>query len=226
MLTIDNDEWLIVDGCILEYRGISEDIVIPDGVTDILRRKDDSNPFSSITVKSLIIPGSLKEILYALMNNQISLTKVTLKEGIEKIGECAFSNTALTEVIMPNTLKEISYGAFDNCSSLEKVTLNEGLERIGKYAFSNTALVEVIMPSTLKEIGYNAFYKCHNLEKLSLNIGIEIIREYAFGHTNIKEITLPPSLKKITYLFVLDDDSKNILISFLVMLIVLIFYIF
>lgn len=90
-----------------------------------------------------------------------ALTKVTLSEGLDSIGDQTFANcTKLTEIAIPSTVKGIG-SAFFGCEALEKITLNEGLETIGNSMLYNCkALTELTIPSTVKNIASSPFSGC------------------------------------------------------------------
>ena len=65
------------------------------------------------------------------------LTKITIPDGVESIGDRAFYNSGLKEIKLPSTLKKIGSGAFAD-TSLEKVDLPDDITEIGWNAFSGT----------------------------------------------------------------------------------------
>ena len=100
-----------------------------------------------------------KEIPFAAFENCTSLTKVTLSDNIEIIGESAFYLTKIKAMVLPKNLKTIRSFAF-SFSSIEKVTFNEGLEEINSCAFYLAGMIkklEFTLPSSLKYIGKGAF---------------------------------------------------------------------
>ena len=56
------------------------------------------------------------------------LKKVTLLEGLEKIGYECFNESGLEEIIIPKSVKTIEWSAFYGCKSLRKVVFQEGSE--------------------------------------------------------------------------------------------------
>lgn len=52
-----------------------------------------------------------------------NLTSLTLNEGLESIGDCAFYNTGLSELTLPASVKFVERYAFDSCYSLRKLVL-------------------------------------------------------------------------------------------------------
>ena len=95
-----------------------------------------------------------------------NLSKVTLNEGLEKIGDFAFNSTKITSITIPSSVKEINESAFHCCYNLSKVTFNEGLEKIGSYAFMDAKIKSIVIPRSVKEIGNLAFEYCYNLKKV------------------------------------------------------------
>ena len=91
-----------------------------------------------------------------------ALTKVTVPEGVTKIGMGAFFYcTAMAELALPATLTEIGEQAFSGCKALTALTLPEGLQTIGYGAFSACyALSQVSVPASVTDIGDIAFAQC------------------------------------------------------------------
>ena len=98
------DEFRIEDGMVIEYLGNGGDIVIPEGVNDLM--------FSSFTVDSITsinIPGSIKEITSHVFSDLINLHTVYINEGVEEIGFATFYNCEqLEKVFIPKSLNKIN----------------------------------------------------------------------------------------------------------------------
>ena len=156
-------------------------------------------------------PESMK--MWYIGDNTIK--KVTLSDGIERIGPYAFANmTALETIVLPESLETIDYGAFYGCTALKKIegiehvkfinqgafqncaitgTLNlDNAVAIANYAFAeNPALTKVNLPSTLQSLGAYSFF--HNTKLESVNIKAEKIKlgQYAFSDcTSLKSISI------------------------------------
>ena len=162
---------------------VKNDIVIPDGVTklaDGLFRGWDE-------LRSVSIPGSVKEIGHYAFAQCRNLTSVTLQEGTETIGIHSFLECSqLKEIVIPNSVMVLGSGAFSyctgmveakvgdgvntlaqtvfcDCSSLASVTLPVGLTAIGSNAFGGCCFSRIDIPERVEEIGINAFYGCSDL---------------------------------------------------------------
>ena len=74
-----------------------------------------------------------------------SITKVTIGNSVESIGEDAFYKcTSLQNVTIGNSVKSIGYRAFYYCTSLQSVTIGDSVESIGGRAFEYCYLVETV----------------------------------------------------------------------------------
>lgn len=97
-------------------------------------------------------------------------TDVVLNEGLQSIGEYAFSDCELLKSInLPSTVSSIGVGVFRYCNMLKEVVLNEGIDEIGFHSFYCCKTLEcIIIPSTTIEIGAAAFCGCTRLKKVVL----------------------------------------------------------
>ena len=87
----------------LEYRSNTNDIVIPEGVTEI---------------------GD--EAFWGCK----SLKNITIPEGVTEIGERAFWDCeSLKNITIPEGVTEIGDEAFWNCESLKNITIPEGVTK-------------------------------------------------------------------------------------------------
>ena len=104
LYSADNTQLVAVPGC--------EDVTyftVPKGVTDF------SQAFTGHAyLKSVTIPASVKDISACAFYEVGTLEKIQLEEGIESIGDYAFTCTALKSVILPKSLKKIGECVFDS----------------------------------------------------------------------------------------------------------------
>jgi hypothetical protein len=131
---IDKDFIIDEDNMVIEYIGKGGNVIIPEGVTDLL-----FNSFLEESITSLVIPGSIKEITSHVFSELINLKKVVINEGVEVIGFSAFYNCwQLEEIHLPKSLKQIDSLSFFGCSLLKTVYYNgneKEYEEILKDAF-------------------------------------------------------------------------------------------
>lgn len=94
---------------------------------------------------------------------------VVLPEGIEEIGQDAFSHcTGLTGIYIPDGAVKIGAQAFWGCINLKRVSLPaETILEIGPFAFRNcTGLTEFQIPWNLRKIDWGVFDHCASLKRI------------------------------------------------------------
>jgi hypothetical protein len=130
----------------------------------------------------------------------ISLTSVTMPEGIASIGNGAFKScTGLTSIGIPNTVIGIGTEAFAACTALTGITLPKGLERINGRAFTDcTSLKSISIPDTVRYMSNEVFKNCIALETVQLSTEINRIgSEMFYNCLNLKTITIPNKVNSI-----------------------------
>ncbi len=163
-------------------------------------------------VEDLVIPEDVKTINKIAFQSIDSIKSVTFHDGIEEIGEYAFSYCQnLTEINIPDVPVKIRMEAFDGCAYYEDVNNWEdinGVEDetlyIGNHLIKGAAEAKVF---TVKDgtitIADNAFYDVSNsvntsLETLNLPDSLVRIGDYSFyGAFVLNVINFGSSLKYI-----------------------------
>ena len=96
-------------------------------------------------------PWSEEELQKRFGMENVSITKIVLKNGITRIGDAAFAGMKITEVNIPETVTSFGAFSFKNCESLKKVEFPATLTEIGRDAFADcTALEEVVYEGNKK----------------------------------------------------------------------------
>ena len=153
---------------------MSEDgtLTIPERVTKI-----GEGAFSNLEgLKTIIIPGTCKEIANNAFAYNPTLETVIMEDGVEKIGEDAFKScTNLTTVEMPHTITDVGSRCFRDDTNLEKVKLS----------------------NNLKILNNQVFCACTKLKNIELSENLEQISTECFVGTGITEIKFPANLKTI-----------------------------
>lgn len=123
--------------------------------------------FSSLPIKRLIIPETIKEL------GNYSLSR----------------NKYLEEVVIESKLDIIGIACFYECSNLQNISFQKDSKlKIYEQAFSFTGLDNLILPpSTVCIKGY-ALYNCHCLRKLSIPDGTRLYSNALMGCKNLKDI--------------------------------------
>lgn len=106
----------------------------------------------------LFIPETVKYIESRAFSHG-RFFEVKLPDGLERIGEQAFSNCInLKKVLIPAKIKVLSEGTFWGCSNLGSISLPQGLEEIERDSFNGCiSLNLLVIPSKVKYIEENVF---------------------------------------------------------------------
>lgn len=160
----------------LKEYSVPEFCVESDGALRPATEEDDAG--------SLIPVKEIGESAFFTCNN---LLKLTLPEGLEKIGDLAFAYSGLSEITIPTTVTEIGASAFGACDLLNQVTIPDSVTTIGAMAFyACDGLEKVVIGNGIKELGYyvfaNSFFTSGG---------------QAFASSSLTEVHLPASLTKI-----------------------------
>lgn len=186
------DVWKIEklgDRCtISNYKGCAESLALPEkyeGRTIIsVERSTNLRKRENESVKTLVLPESLRQIGAYAFANYLSLEKVVIPDSVEHIYESAFLNCKeLKTVVMGKGLTyQISHEIFKGCEKLEEIVLPEGITRIGSGAFKNCKeLKTVVMGKDLEHIEHEAFMGCEKLEEIVLPEKFNRFRSGVFG---------------------------------------------
>ena len=153
---------------------------------------------------TIVIPESIdgipvKEVQEYAFYQESYLTDVTFPEGLEIIGQWAFSETRVKNLVLPSTLVTMGEDAFSHGIDLKSITILGGIKELPQGAFYNCKdLQEVVLYDGITSIGLAAFERCTRLESIQLPESVEIIGERAFmGCDRLTEIRLPSNLKTL-----------------------------
>ena len=174
-----------------------EHIFIPKSVEMI----DEAAFVGIATLKTVMFEegSKIKRLESACFAEADWLDTVILPEGLEYIGDGAFSNTHLPEIVLPESLKYIGESAFNNCW-IEDLRIPAGVLEIGEMAFwgNHIHTLEFGAGSKLETVGKGAFQDCSLLGSVLLPEGLESIGDAAFGGcTSIEKVFIPTSVKTV-----------------------------
>lgn len=126
--------------------------------------------FSYTTIETIKLPLSLKKIYSSFSDATRLGGHIVVPEGVEILGEWAFSNTRITGVTLPSTLRDLEGGVlgfnsnaicahvFQNCDKLTSVELPAGVKIIKDSTFEGcTSLTEFNLPATVERLCNRAF---------------------------------------------------------------------
>ena len=166
------------------------------------------------------IPASLKsvtvrggEICRGAFENCVNVERITLGDGVTKIGRDAFNNcVSLKEIYIPKNVAALADGTFTGCLSLESVTVspeNACFTTVDGVLFNGdqTALLlyppmkeneAYVIPGTVKTLSAYAFSNCVHLKNVTLPSSVETIPNSCFyGCSGLEEIVIPGGVKNI-----------------------------
>ena len=145
--TTESDGTITITG----YKGSDTEVVIPNSINGVAVKKVENK--SKLNGYGYpILPGDGEKVYrggssYSYLANE-SVTKITISEGIEVIGEYAFSaaNALTEEIKLPESLKQIGTGAFWFTTSLSSITIPNNVENVGKNVFYYAGSITVNVP--------------------------------------------------------------------------------
>ncbi len=118
--------------------------------------------YTELSESHLVIPATIAGKRVVEISNHsfwvppFGGNRLTIEEGVIRVGHQAFYRNSLTDVTLPSTVTDIGEGAFwDN--QLTSVTLPENLTKISDSSFGGNNLTSIIIPNSVTEIEYRAF---------------------------------------------------------------------
>ena len=174
---------------------ISGDLVFPDDGSII-----SIGDFSGCDLTSVVIPDGVEYIGDSAFSGCRELTSIEIPNSVTGIAYYAFDNCSnLTNIEIPSTVTWIGDSAFSGCSSLANVTIPDGLSSIGAYVFSGcSSLTNVTIPEGVTSIGGGAFSDCTGLTSITIPEGVTSIGGSAFRNCHrLMSITIPNSVTEI-----------------------------
>ncbi|MBQ8721708.1 MAG: leucine-rich repeat domain-containing protein [Paludibacteraceae bacterium] len=172
-------------------------IIIPNSIKTIGNRAF----YGCSSLESIILPDSLKEIHPQAFENCTSLKSIIIPNTIREIGERTFYGcSSLESIIIPNQVNFIHESTFENCTSLKNITIHDNLNFVAANAFANTAWYNsqpeglVYLNSIL--LGYKGDKS--KVTHIDIKDGTKILANDLFKNCrNLVSVTIPESVTKI-----------------------------
>ncbi|MBO5470411.1 MAG: leucine-rich repeat protein [Lachnospiraceae bacterium] len=172
--------------------------ILEDGTAKITRYIGSD---TEITTPSTLGGNKVTVIGDTAFMNCGKITKVTIPDGVTKIGETGSPNAV--------------YGAFFECTALKEIVIPASVKSIAQYAFLRcTSLEQLNLPNGLEQIGWGAFEGCSSLDNVGIPASVTLMDYGVFGNCDLDNITVDPDNKN--YYSVdncLIDTRKNELIQ-------------
>lgn len=188
------EDFEIVDGVIVKYRGQEKNPVIPQDVIGI-----GNSAFENSTISGIVLPDGLNFIKRQAFYNCKELIKIEMPRYVNRIDDFSFAGcSALKEVHFLVVEDEPSYKstwlnncAFADCTSLEEIELPEHVIMNGYRIFKGcSALKSVKIMRNITQIPSEAFMNCVALDGVTLPANVKKICSMAFcGCSSLKNIT-------------------------------------
>lgn len=199
---------------ISKYNGSATEIVIPDTIDGVPVQELSSNLFSEEVrrnLTSVTFPGTVKSLPNAILKDAVSLTRITLPEGVTSFSGQAFLGCTNMKEVTVNT-ENTSYSSIDGVVYSKDMTrlvywpaakpftgLPDSVTKIGSGAFlEHQTLSEITLPNKIVSIGDYAFRSCTKLSEIHIPNSVTAMGKSPFwGCSSLISVKLP---KKITSL--------------------------
>lgn len=169
------------------YRGQIMKIVLEEGVTAI-----GANAFRETGITSISIPQGVERIGDSAFSGCMNLTTANVPASVVSVGGAAFFQcTKLKSVTFASGTEPVTMGAsvFTNCYALSSVTLPQKTANIGDQMFMNChSLTSMKLPGEVSTIGESAFSTCRGLTYIVIPASVGSIGTAAFSSKALKDI--------------------------------------
>ena len=217
---LQKNDLIIYDGLVLDGSQCYGDVVVPNGVREIVAGAFRNNTH----LHSIIVPDGV-QVSHSAFRGCINLEEATMPADMSIIGENLFLDCFKLKTIRfpESNIEEVFANAFTNTLWLAErhkdhkpLVLNgilvdgrsckgevaiTGVRKIAGGAFrDNLDLTGVVISDECELIGYTAFYDCNFLKTVKLPAGLKVLGNSAFcGCDHLEEVSIPSGLETIPY---------------------------
>ena len=134
-----------------------------------------------------------------------AMTSVQLLEGVEELGENAFSGAPIDRIVLPDSLRSVGNSAFSGCYATS-VTFGSGPLTLGYNSFYHNDFAEVYIPDNVTAIGSYCFSYCEKLETVTVGSGVKELDRNTFANCPaLKHVTLSEGLETLGFWVFIDS---------------------
>ena len=205
---------------IVDYKGDAENIVIPDGCTEI----GEEAFWNSQIMKTLTLPATVAKIGNKAFGACHRLERISVNSAntvYNSNGDCnAVIETSTNTLVLgcknttiPDGITVIGSGAFLGCD-IEKVVLPSSVTKLCDEAFADTELTTVVLPEGLQTIAGDAFFGCNNLGNITIPSTVTEIGHQAFSWCDkMTNLTIPASVVDCETAFIGLKNLEQIVVD-------------
>lgn len=156
---------------------LNNNLLIPNKIDDFNVIKIADNAFWNLKFifsdsdlpTTITIQDGIQEIGNKAFSHNDTLEQINIPTSVSSIGKYAFHKCSTLSSIDLNNVKYIGVGAFSGCKNLSDIKITDSVSAIDDYAFENCKSISSINLNNVKELGNFIFSDCTNLT--SINIG-------------------------------------------------------
>ncbi len=191
------DDYVVITGC---AEGVTK-AVIPAAVCGYPVTRIDAGAFEDhATLTEVVLPASMKDILWGAFRNCAKLQRIVLPDSVEQLGNNVFENcTSLRTAVLSKKLARIGEETFSGCTALTQVTIPDGIREIGWNAFKGCVKLQAVtLPDSMETISGGIFQNCTSLQTAVLSGHMTLIPDSTFeGCTALASVTIPEGIREI-----------------------------
>lgn len=179
---------------------------------------------AQLKLKNIYLPFSIKTIYPKAFLNCTNLRSITLPEGMQKIGTCAFEGcSALAEIKTSDNgnFKVLDGILFDkqekktvraeNSTKKTDIAITNGIVTVAKKTFDRSPVRTISIPSTVENIEENAFFLTMELEKFVVDEKNKVFKSIdgvLHDRSGKKIVRYPQGMNGVSYY--LEDSVEEI----------------
>ena len=118
-------------------------------------------------------------------------------DGLETIGQYAFTDSGLESFTAPSSLRKIGDKAFYGCGSLKEFKLNEGIQELGWLCFWGTQTTDTEILSRVGKTPEQLGIGQTDLKVLRLPDGLETVKQDMLTDSSAEIVIIPNSVERL-----------------------------